>query len=349
MLKKIWIFVEHRNGEISENFYELSYLAKHIARCVDGEIAAVIIGSDITKLADQITHHNIKNIYKIDDPILGEYSTEIYTSVLVDMVKKKTPSVFLFPSTWMGMDVSPQVSAALGCPMVSKCVNVFVDSDGKLILVRRDIGDRVEKHIIGSDDRCLFASVLPGVFPKEKTGGSGSGTVFQESLDLEGKVSRVKTLSSMKDMTPHLGEAEVVVAAGRGVDNIEMLTKVETLAKTMGAAMGVSRPLVDAGWKPLDDLVGITGKTISPKLYLAFGISGAIQHMMGMYSSQNIIAVNKDSSAPIMKLANIPVKGDVQEIVPLLMRRLKDKYDDLQRLKEEGNSEDFSSPKIDSK
>ena len=349
MLKKIWIFVEHRNGEISENFYELSYLAKQIARCVDGEIAAVIIGKDIQNLADQITQHNIKNIYTIDDPILEEYSTEIYTSLLADMVKKKDPSLFLFASTWMGMDVSPRVSAALGCPMVSKCVNVLVDSDENLILVRRDMGDRVEKHIIGSDEGCLFASVLPGVFPKEKTDGLGSGTVFQESLDLEGKVSRVKILSSIKDMTPRLGEAEVVVAAGRGVGTIEMLTNVETLAKTMGAAMGVSRPLVDAGWKPLDDLVGITGKIISPKLYLAFGISGAIQHMMGMYSSQNIIAVNKDPSAPIMKIANMPVKGDLQEIIPLLVRRLKNKYDDLQRPEEEGNCEDFSGPKVDSK
>lgn len=343
--KKIWIYVEHRDGEIGESFYELTYLAKRFAIEDDSELSAVLLGHEIHEIAEAVSCYGLDNIYRFDHPGLRFYATDLYQGALCDLINKENPSLFLFGATWQGMDLTPRLSAALHAPLFSQCVNIFLNADKDFVFTRRGIYNHFEKQFIPMAAGPSIATVIPTVFPKEIPDKRNIKSANQISLEIKHDTSNVQILSSEKDMNPDLEAADIVISGGRGIGSPEILSQLENLAGILGAAVGVSRPVVDAGWKPIDSLIGITGKTIFPKLYIALGISGAIQHLMGMHESRYVVAINKDPDAPIMKIADLALVGDVKALLPILIQniqaavaegennRLKKNYENSSRVK----------------
>ena len=315
----VLVFAEQRNGRLRKSACEAVSQGRVVADHLDDRLIVSIIGQGISDLSNEVTRCGADDIFLSDDEIYKCYQTEAYTAVVTEAIKELTPRVVLFAHTAMGKDLAPRIAERVGAGLVSDCIGMAFEGENLFFLRPMYAGKVIAKLSI--DTPVQMATLRPNNFPiLEK---SGEGMVKSFSAGMPSARVRVIEVEMAVDGRPDLTEAEVIVSGGRGLGNAEGFDLIEQLADALGGAVGASRAAVDAGWRSQQNQVGQTGKVVTPKLYVACGISGAIQHMAGMGSSRCIVAINKDPEANIMKIADMALEGDLYEVVPELIKQLK--------------------------
>lgn len=324
MAKGIWIIVEQRNGQIRKVSLELLSQGRQIADQAGENLVAVILGQNIERLAGEVASYGADKVILAEDDKLAEYTTGAYTSVLNQLIRKDEPQAVLIGNTAVGKDLAPRLAQRLGVGMASDCTGMEYDANSFLTFKRPVYAGKAFAHI-ASQARPIVASIRPNTFPVAAADSSRQAEVVKadaqiDPADLKAMVKEVAIAASKR---PELTEANIIVSGGRGMKGPENFVILEELADVIGAAVGASRAAVDSGWREHKFQVGQTGKTVSPTLYIACGISGAIQHLAGMGSSKFIVAVNKDPEANIFNVADYGIVGDLFEVVPLLKEEFK--------------------------
>jgi electron transfer flavoprotein alpha subunit len=316
----ILTFAEHREGVPRRAALEAVCEARRLADGVGTKVASVAIGPGARAAAGDLAALGADRIHVFDDAALAAYSTEAYARALAQVIAQEKPTVVLLPFTALGKDLAPRVAARLGAGLVSDCVSLAI-KDGQLE-ARRPIYAGKAFATVRCEGDLQMATLRPNVFPLGPRDAGRKAEVIEGTVDASAR-ARVKAVAAASDDKIELSEAQVIVSGGRGLKGPEHFHLVQELGQAFGAAVGASRAVVDAGWVDHQMQVGQTGKTVSPTLYIACGISGAIQHLAGMSSSKYIVAINKDADAPIFKIANYGLVGDVFEILPKLTAAAK--------------------------
>ncbi len=306
-----------KEGKLLPVSFELLEAAKSLG----GELYTVVLAENADGLASELASRGGGKVLAVSHPNLRSYNDEIYANVLTELIGKYSPDVVLGPATFYGKALFARLAAKNEGPMASDVTHLET-ADGKVVVTRPHYGGSVLSTIEPTSDKPFFVTLRPKIYPESK---EGQGEVVTETVDAAGAEAKT-TIKEIKDESAgsvNLTEADIIVSAGRGIKGPENLPMVQELADSLGAALGASRAIVDAGWISYSHQVGQTGKTVNPKLYFAIGISGAIQHLVGMRSSGTIVAVNKDKDAPIFNVANYGIVGDAFEIVPALTKKFK--------------------------
>jgi len=316
----ILTFAEQRDGKLRRTSLEVVSEAKRQAGAFGGAVATVVIGPGTEGLAAELASYGADTVHVFDDAAYADYATEAWARAVASVIEKTKPAVVLFPATALGKDLAPRVAAKVDAGMASDCVALEA-KDGKLT-ARRPIYAGKAYATVEWEGEPRIASLRPNVFALETPDTSRSPEVVKGSADTSSRAKVTATEATAKGKI-ELTEAQIIVSGGRGLKGPEHFHLVTDLAEVLGAAVGASRAVVDAGWVDHQMQVGQTGKTVSPSLYVACGISGAIQHLAGMSTSKFIAAVNKDPDAPIFKVANYGILGDVFEVLPKLTEAAK--------------------------
>ncbi|MCK9407884.1 MAG: electron transfer flavoprotein subunit alpha/FixB family protein [Bacteroidetes bacterium] len=318
---KILAFAEQRNGQFKKTAFEVVTAAKTIAGQLNGEVIAVVVGNNIASIAGQLGGYGVAKVLIVEDTRLELYSTTAFAKIIADVVKEEGVEIILLPASEMGKDVAPRVSVKLDAGLAAGCTALKVEN-GIVKATRPVYAGKGLVDVIVKTPVKLF-TLRPNVFTASAPGNIEAVVerrqVNLEETDFAVSVKEIKASSGKKDVA----EADIIVSGGRGLKGPEHFGMIEELAGSLGAAVGASRAVVDAGWRPHDEQVGQTGKTVSPSLYIAVGISGAVQHLAGMSSSKYIVAVNKDKDAPIFTIADYGIVGDAFEVVPAITAEVK--------------------------
>ncbi len=315
---KILNIALQKDGKLTASSYELIEAAKSLG----GEIQTLILAENALPLAEDLASHGGGKVIAVSNPALKFVNDDIYCKVIKEIVSKYSPDLVLGSASFYGKSLFGRLAAVLGSPMASDITNIEADGDS-VIVTRPSHGGSVIAKVGKNSSNPFCATVRMKIYAESKDGG---GEVIEESVDASLFDSKM-TVKEMKVESAgalNLTEADVIVSAGRGMKSEENLGIVQELADSLGGALGASRAIVDAGWIAYSHQVGQTGKTVNPKLYFAIGISGAIQHLVGMQTSKNIVAINKDKDAPIFNIANYGIVGDALEIVPALTKKFKE-------------------------
>ena len=314
MAKGVWIVAEARDGAYRKVSFEIASAARKLADQLGDEVCAVLCGSGIEGKAAELGKYGVDKVYVADNPALEPYTTDAHAAAVAKIVKEKDPAILLFGASVQGKDLSARLVGKLATGLATDCTDLKIEG-GKLIAVRPMYAGKCFGEV-AFEAAPAMASLRPNVFPIVENAKAGAVEKFDPALDagqLKTKVAEVAKDTSGKI---ELTEANIIVSGGRGMKGPENFPMLEDLAKVLGAAVGASRAAVDAGWRPVNDQVGQTGKTVSPNLYIACGISGAIQHLAGMSSSKFIVAINKDPEAPIFQRADYGIVDDLFKVVP---------------------------------
>ena len=324
MAKGIWIIIEQSKLEIRKVSLELLSQARSIAEKTGDPLVAVILGKGIGGLADKTAAFGADKVILVDDDKLADYTTGAYTSALNKLIRKEEPDAVLIGNTAIGKDLAPRLAQRLGVGMASDCVGMEYDEENFLAFKRPIYGGKAFAEL-SANSRPVLATIRPNTFPLAEPDESRKAEIVSESAEIDPADLRaiVKEIAIVASGRPELIEANVIISGGRGMKGPENYHILEECADVIGAAVGASRAAVGAGWIEQKFQVGQTGKTVSPTLYIACGISGAIQHLAGMGSSKFIVAINKDPEANIFTLADYGIVGDLFEIVPLLTEEFK--------------------------
>lgn len=323
----VWVFVEQSDGNAHPVSWELLGVGRTLAQDLNVELAAFILGSKVRTLAEEAFAYQADKVYLIDDPLLAQYRTETYLCGTLSLIRRYKPEIVLMGATGLGRDLAGAVATELKTGLTADCTGLSIDKKRRLLeQTRPAFGGNIMATILTETRRPQMASVRPHVMPKPNMQPGRSGPVIVEPFSMP--ADQIK--SAILEVTPLLTEgsvniaaAPVIVSGGRGMLNADNFKMLFELSDLLGGIVGCSRSVVDAGWMPHERQVGQTGKTVHPKLYIACGISGAIQHLVGMQSSDYIIAINKDKNAPIFEAAHLGIVGDVFEIIPLLIEKLR--------------------------
>ena len=321
----VWVFVEQRNSEIKGVGYELLSKGREVADTLNTELCAVCFGYNV-KGIEQLTACGADKIYLIDDPDFTTLSEDAYVAELVRLIKLHKPEIILAGATPFGRSFFPRVAAILKTGLTADCTGLDIDTEEKLLRqTRPTFGGNVMATIICPSKRPQMSTVRPRVFKKKLLQTPHAGKIIKVDFNKSAISSKTKILNFVADLTEKIAleDADIIVSGGRGLGKPENFKLIRDLAAALGAGVGSSRPPVDEGWIPYSHQVGQTGKTVCPKLYIAVGISGAVQHMAGMQTSDCIIAINDDPDAPIFQIATIGIVGDLLKVVPLLTEKLK--------------------------
>jgi electron transfer flavoprotein alpha subunit len=321
----IWVFAEQRDGRLKGVAYELLSRGRELADTLGTELCAVCFGHGIGEV-EQLIAYGADKVYLVDNPALAQFREDLYTGQLVELIRQYKPEIVLAGATSSGRSLIPRVAAILKTGLTADCTGLEIDLDRRLLLqTRPTFGGNIMATIICQTKRPQMSTVRPRVFKKNKPDESRKGQIIKVDLDNERITSRTKLLSFVEDITERvkLEDADIIVSGGRGLGKAENFQLLEELAAVMGAALGSSRPPVDEGWISYSHQVGQTGKTVCPKLYIACGISGAVQHLAGMQTSDIIVAINDDLNAPIFEVATYGIVGDLFKVVPMMIDRLK--------------------------
>ncbi len=321
----VWVFAEQRDGKLKSVAYELLTEGRKLADKLGTELCAVSLGHNVEG-AEGLVAYGADKVYLADDPALADHQEDYYTGVLVDLIRKHRPEILLAGATAMGRSFIPRVAAIIYTGLTADCTGLDIDPESKLLLqTRPTFGGNVMATITCQAKRPQMATVRPHVFKRAAPDEQRRGEIIKVDFNKESVTSRTKLLSFVEDLSERvkLDEAESIVSGGRGLGKPENFQIVAELADALGAALGSSRPPVDDGWIPYSHQVGQTGKTVCPKLYIACGISGAVQHLAGMQTAEVIVAINEDPNAPIFEVATYGIVGDLFKIVPMLTDRLK--------------------------
>ena len=323
--KHVYVFIEQRDGEIQPVALELLGKARDLADVLGEKVVAVFPGHNIKDKADELIAYGADDVVVIDSPELKDYITEQYAQAVYQLIIAFRPSIVLFGATTIGRDLAPRLSARLETGLTSDCTKLEISEDTKeLMMTRPAFGGNLMATIMCTQHRPQMSTVRPGVMQKRDKDESRKGTVIPFEPKFDKSKFAVRLLETVKEGKGKIDitEAKVLVSGGRGVGCKENFAKLAALAKQIGGEVSSSRAMVDAGVMPHERQVGQTGKTVRPDLYIACGISGAIQHLAGMEESELIIAINKDKFAPIFQVADLGIVGDANKIIPLLTERL---------------------------
>jgi electron transfer flavoprotein alpha subunit len=324
MAKGIWIIVEQNKSEIRKVSLELLSQGRTVANKTGDPLVAVILGKGVTDLAAKVAPYGADKVILIDDEKLADYTTGAYTSALNKLIKKEEPQAVLLGNTAVGKDLAPRLAQRLGVGMASDCTGMETDDANFLSFKRPIYGGKAFAEVTAKA-RPVLATIRPNTFPLAEPDASRRPEIVNEAADIDAADLKaiVKEVVFAVSARPELIEANIIISGGRGMKGPENYKILEECADVIGAAVGASRAAVDAGWIDQKFQVGQTGKTVSPTLYIACGISGAIQHLAGMGSSKVIVAINKDPEANIFTLADYGIVGDLFEVVPLLTEEFK--------------------------
>jgi electron transfer flavoprotein alpha subunit/NAD-dependent dihydropyrimidine dehydrogenase PreA subunit len=323
--KGIWVFAEQRGGKLARVSLELLGKAQELAEQIGEEVSALLLGSQVSAMADTLIKHGAEKVFLVEHSALKDYRTIAYTEVVEELVNRYKPNILLMGATHLGRDLAPRVSRRVGVGLTADCTELTIDPDeGILLQTRPAFGGNVMATIANRYSRPQMATVRPGVMEPQARPKNKGAVISQEvSLSEERIGSKVLEMVREEKKGVHLADAKVIVAGGRGVGEADGFRVVEELAAALGGEVAGTRVAVEEGWIPADRQVGQTGQSVRPELYVACGISGAIQHRAGMMNSRYIIAINKDPRAPIFQVADWGIVGDLIEVVPEMIRQLR--------------------------
>ncbi|MFH1453614.1 MAG: electron transfer flavoprotein subunit alpha/FixB family protein [Armatimonadota bacterium] len=317
----IWVIAEYKHNTLSKSTLELLSEAKRLIKNTSGSVSAVILGDKVSPLTETLSKYGAENIYTFENDTLHYYQTNIYSDILTDLINKHTPDVVLIPSTTHGKELASILAPKVNSSVLTDCVSLSLTSEGRIEVKRPVYGGKIiSTAAIKTNPQII--TVRPNIFEVEENPASPNIVNIEYSIP-ETLNRKVVKLEKPEEETLEITEAKIVVSGGRGLKEQENFKILESLAKTLNAAVGASRMAVDAGWRDHQFQVGQTGKVVSPNLYIACGISGAIQHLVGMTTSKCIVAINKDPDANIFKIADYGIVGDLFQIVPALTEELK--------------------------
>ncbi|EGT4138488.1 electron transfer flavoprotein subunit alpha/FixB family protein [Clostridium perfringens] len=321
----VWVFAEQREGQLQKVSLELLGEGRKIADKLGSKLTALLIGSKVQNLVEDLSRHGADEVLVVDAPELEHYTTDGYTKAICELANAKKPNIIFIGATFIGRDLGPRVAARLETGLTADCTSLDVDVEsGDLLATRPAFGGNLMATIVCPDHRPQMATVRPGVFEKLPL-GENDATVENVEIKFNSNDIRTKIVEIIKEHKDivDISEANVLVAGGRGIGSEENFKMLKELAEVMNGSIAASRAAVEKGWVDKDYQVGQTGKTVRPNIYVACGISGAIQHAAGMQDSDMIIAINKDANAPIMKIADYAIVGDVNKVVPEFIAQLK--------------------------
>ncbi len=324
--KDVWVFCEQKRSVIQTISFELLGEGKKLAKKLGVKLCAVMLGSEIESKIEELSARGADKIYIVDHPALKSYQDDPYTEVLVKLVEEYKPEVILCGATTIGRSLVSRVAVTIDAGLTADCTGLDIDENERLLLQTRPaFGGNIMATIITPNHRPQMATVRHKVMKEAEIHKSHKAEVIRKTYPDGVFKSRTTLLDIVEEIeeTVNLAEADIIVSGGRGLGNPENFAIIKELAKTLGGAVGSSRAAVDAGWMPYSHQVGQTGKTVCPKLYIACGISGQIQHLIGMQSSKVILAINKDPDAPIFKVATYGIVGDIFEIIPALTKEFQ--------------------------
>lgn len=325
MNSEIWIFAEQQDGIIKNIAFEMISKGHKLAASLNAKLCAVCFGHNV-KGIEQLLAYGIDKVYLADDPVLSNHEEELYIGELVRLIKEHKPQILLAGATSLGSSIIPRVAAKLETGLASNCTDLEIDPESNLLLqTRPTFGGNLMATVVCPVKKPQIATVRPHAFRTEKANESHHGKIIKVDFNKESVTSRTKLLDLLKDMTEKikLEEADIIVCGGRGLGEAKNFQIISELAEILDAALGASRPPVDDGWVAYSHQVGQTGKIVSPKLYIACGISGAPQHLAGIQTSEIIVAINEDRNAPIFQVATYGIVGDLFKVVPMLTSKLK--------------------------
>jgi electron transfer flavoprotein alpha subunit/NAD-dependent dihydropyrimidine dehydrogenase PreA subunit len=323
----ICLYAEHRNGRLASVVLEIIGAARELQKDLNENISAVLLGNGVKHLAEELIAYGVDEVWLIDAPAIGDFSEDIQADLTAEIIKEKKPAIFLGGGTVIGRSLLPRVAARIKTGLTADCTELAVDGANKLLnQTRPAFGGNIMATILCENHRPQMATVRHKVMPEaEKIEGGHPGKIL-EFNHIPISEPKFEVLEFVEDHTQsvNLVEADYIVSGGRGLQDPENFALIKALAEAVGGAVGASRAVVDAGWIPYSHQVGQTGKTVKPVIYLACGISGAIQHLAGIKSSDTIIAINNDPQAPIFDVAHFGIVGDLFEIVPEITKQIKE-------------------------
>ncbi len=322
----VWVFIEQNDGKIEGVSLELLGAGRKLANKLEVPLAGFLLGSDIKPLANQVISYGADEVYVIDHPVLKHYRTESYMRGVMLLAQKYMPEIILYGATPNGKDLASAVATDLNTGLTADTTMLDVDLSNRLLEASRPaFGGNIMATILCKKHRPQMATVRPKVMKALAPDAGRLGKIIEEKVSLLEEDMRTKVLEIVNDVTKNanLADAHVIVCGGKGMGDLQNFSLIHELAETIGASVGGTRDVVEAGWLPHEQQIGQTGETVTPKIYFAIGISGAIQHVVGMKNSEFIIAINKDPNAPIFDVATYGIVGDAMEIVPKIIEQFK--------------------------
>ena len=320
----ILVVAEQRDGTLNRSTWEAVVGGQELAKELGKEVAVLLLGKDIKNLADEVAGKGVA-VMAADDEKLADYTPDGYSAAIKQVVEKENPAYVLFSHTYMVRDYAPKLAAALGKALISDCIR-YKMAGGKPVFVRQVFQGKIDADFTFDGDGPYLVSFQVGAFNADHLETGGSGAVQNAEVNMDSVDIRTKVLEIFEGVKQEvdLSKAERIVSVGRGIKKPENMDLIKQLAESLDAEIAASRPVCDDGWLPLDRQVGSSGQTVAPKLYFAVGISGAIQHIVGMKNSGTIVAINKDPHAPIFDIADYGVVGDLFEVLPEFIKSVKE-------------------------
>ena len=325
MSNGILVFAEHQAGKITRPTWEALAAGQRLAQDLGVMASAVILGESLSDLASELAAVDVSEVVAVESHPLAEYTVDGYAEALRALVSERKPRFVVFSHTYQVRDFAPKLAAALDRGFVSDCLG-YHQEDGRLLFVRQVFQGKFNADVEFAGDAPYLVSFQAGSFREDSVRrGAGAAKITQVQVPLAPEKIRTKPGERFREakQAVDLTQAEIIVAVGRGIKSRENIELARKLADALGAELGASRPICDGGWLPMDRQIGSSGQTVAPKLYLALGISGAIQHQVGMKGSHTVVAINKDKEAPIFDVATYGIVGDLFEIVPPLIEEIK--------------------------
>jgi len=326
--KGLWVYAEQRDGILMNVALELLGAGRGLADILGVPLSALLLGNRTDEIAKQLIHFGADQVYVVDHPLLKQYEVNLYTKAIASAIEKYRPEIMLFGATFIGRELAPRLATRLQVGLSADCTELAIDQENRLLVQTKPaFGGNVMAKIIIPNHRPQIATVRPNVMKRLEPQTSRTGQIIHindVSLQAEDILTKVIDIVKDAESSVNLQEAKIIVAGGFGLGKAENFSLIRELANVLGGAVGASRAVVDADWISSYHLVGQTGKTVQPKLYIACGISGCIQHIVGMQSSEVIIAINKDPNAPIFNIATYGIVGDLTEIVPAITKVFKE-------------------------
>jgi electron transfer flavoprotein alpha subunit len=322
MSNGILVFAEHREGAFNKTSFEALAAAQSLGTELGQTVTAVVLGAGMSELASEVAVYDVSRVVYADNTKLAEYTPDGYADAMEQVVRLLDPQFVILPHTYLVRDFAPKLAARFGKSLISDCIRARVQ-DGKVTFTRRIFLGKIDADVASDGAAPVFATFQSGAYRADQAAKGGGANV--ETMSVEVGEVRMKPEAPFQEVKQavDLTKADVIVAIGRGIKSKDNIALAEKLAEALGGDIAASRPICDAEWLPIDRQIGSSGQTVAPKLYIALGISGAIQHLVGMKNSGTIVAVNKDPEAPIFDIADYGIVGDLFEVVPVLTEEIK--------------------------
>jgi electron transfer flavoprotein alpha subunit len=321
--QSVYVVVEQSGEKVDDTSLEALSCGHQLADKLGGKVRAVFIGNN-RELARALGDYGADKVYMLDSPLLQEYCAQLYVEALSKCIEENNPAIVLFGATLMSRELAPRLAARLKTGLISECINLALNKEGLLQGTKLTHGGKLSSTIVCPAATTKMATIKPGIMTISRSGNSRQSDIIMVTAELNQRIARVVMKEVVRAAPENIGldEADIIVSGGKGVGTQENFRLLERLARRLGGVVGGSLGAVDEGWLPRKRLVGQTGTTVTPKLYIACGISGSVYHVLGMKDSDFVIAINKDPAAPIFKVADMSIIGDVVEVISAILRRL---------------------------